>query len=147
MRTRRLVTIVREEGRYKEKVTRLSGKAEKGNLWIDYKVGIICLSGEHRLEFIEGHIPFLSLLLDLTRAYVLNCSLLPFFRLGFLCSLCRKIVAIGDNKNYSWTMVSFEKIESVARKIEEQTKAQAVFFFGSYARNQARMHSDVDLTS
>ena len=42
-------------------------------------------------------------------------------------------------------MVSFEKIENVARKIGEQTKAQAVVLFGSYARNQAGMQSDVDL--
>jgi predicted nucleotidyltransferase len=41
-------------------------------------------------------------------------------------------------------MVSFEKIENVAGKIGEQTKAQAVVLFGSHARNQAGMHSDVD---
>ncbi len=34
-------------------------------------------------------------------------------------------------------MVSFEKIENVTREIGEQTKAQAVVLFGSYARNQA----------
>jgi len=59
----------------------------------------------------------------------------------------RKIVARAGNKNCSRTMVSFEKIENVARKIGEQTKAQAVVLFGSCARNQAGMHSDVDLTS
>lgn len=42
-------------------------------------------------------------------------------------------------------MVSFEKIESVARKIGEQTKAQAVVLFGSHARKQASTESDVDL--
>ena len=82
---------------------------------------------------------------------ILNSELLAFtsyFFSGwaFLCSLCRKIVAIAGKKNYPWIMVSFEKIENVARKIGEQTKAQAVVLFSSYARNQAGMHSDVDLT-
>jgi predicted nucleotidyltransferase len=49
------------------------------------------------------------------------------------------------NENYPWIMVSFEKIEDVAKKIGEQTKAQAVVLFGSHARSQAGMHSDVDL--
>ena len=44
-------------------------------------------------------------------------------------------------------MVSFEKIENVARKIGDQTKAQAVILFSSHARNQAGMNSNVDLTS
>jgi predicted nucleotidyltransferase len=42
-------------------------------------------------------------------------------------------------------MVSFEKIENVARKIGDQTKAQAVILFGSYARSHASINSDVDL--
>ena len=97
------------------------------------------------MEFIEGGYIVSKSPSWLTKAYVLDCSLLPYLRLGFLCSLCRKIVAIGCNKNYPWIMVSFEKIESVARKIGEQTKAQAVVLFDSYALNQAGMHSDVDL--
>jgi predicted nucleotidyltransferase len=42
-------------------------------------------------------------------------------------------------------MVSFNEIENVARKIGEQISAKAVILFGSYARNQAGRHSDVDL--
>jgi hypothetical protein len=34
---------------------------------------------------------------------------------------------------------------SLCRKIGEQTKAQAVVLFGSHTRNQAGMHSNVDL--
>jgi predicted nucleotidyltransferase len=42
-------------------------------------------------------------------------------------------------------MVSFNDIESVAKKIGEQANAKAVILFGSYARNQPGKHSDVDL--
>ena len=41
-------------------------------------------------------------------------------------------------------MVSFSQIENAARQIGEQSNAQAVFLFGSYARNQAAKDSDVD---
>ena len=42
-------------------------------------------------------------------------------------------------------MVAFSEIEEVARKIGEQINAQAVVLFGSHARGQAGMNSDVDL--
>ena len=46
---------------------------------------------------------------------------------------------------YHSTMVAFNEIEVVARKIAEQTKAKAVVLFGSHARGQAGTDSDVDL--
>jgi len=42
-------------------------------------------------------------------------------------------------------MVSFNEIENVAKKIGQEINAEAVILFGSYARNQAGKHSDVDL--
>jgi len=42
-------------------------------------------------------------------------------------------------------MVRFNDIENVARKIGKQADAQAVILFGSHAREQAGIHSDVDL--
>jgi predicted nucleotidyltransferase len=52
----------------------------------------------------------------------------------------------GASKNrYHPAMVAFNEIEEVARKIGEQTKAEAVVLFGSHARGQAGANSDVDL--
>lgn len=56
-----------------------------------------------------------------------------------------KIVAITSKVNYHPVMVSFHEIKNVARKIGKQINARAVILFGSYARNQAGKHSDVDL--
>ena len=42
-------------------------------------------------------------------------------------------------------MVRLNDIEDVARKIGKKTEAQAVILFGSHARDQAGIHSDVDL--
>lgn len=49
------------------------------------------------------------------------------------------------NDNYYVTMVSFNEIENVAKKIGQEINAEAVILFGSYARNQPGKHSDVDL--
>ena len=49
------------------------------------------------------------------------------------------------NNNYYATMVSFNEIENVAKKIGQEIDAEAVILFGSYARNQPGKHSDVDL--
>ena len=42
-------------------------------------------------------------------------------------------------------MVAFSEIKEVARRIGQETGAEAVVLFGSHARGQAGMHSDVDL--
>ena len=42
-------------------------------------------------------------------------------------------------------MVAFNEIERVARRIGEQAGARAVVLFGSHARGQAGVDSDVDL--
>jgi len=42
-------------------------------------------------------------------------------------------------------MVAFSEIKDVARRIGQETGAEAVVLFGSHARGQAGMHSDVDL--
>jgi len=55
------------------------------------------------------------------------------------------MVAIAGQNNYHPIMVAFSEIEEVARRIGEQTEAKAVVLFGSHARGQAGMDSDVDL--
>jgi len=52
---------------------------------------------------------------------------------------------VTGNDNYYVTMVSFNEIENVAKKIGQEINAEAVILFGSYARNQPGKHSDVDL--
>jgi predicted nucleotidyltransferase len=52
---------------------------------------------------------------------------------------------VTGNNNYYATMVSFNEIENVAKKIGQEIDAEAVILFGSYARNQPGKHSDVDL--
>jgi predicted nucleotidyltransferase len=70
----------------------------------------------------------------------------PCPRSLFYCSrLYRKNVAVTGNDNYYATMVSFNEIENVAKKIGQEINAEAVILFGSYARNQPGKHSDVDL--
>lgn len=48
-------------------------------------------------------------------------------------------------EQYYLFMVAFNEIETVAKKIAEETKAKTVVLFGSYARGQAGKDSDVDL--
>jgi predicted nucleotidyltransferase len=55
------------------------------------------------------------------------------------------IFAIASNNSYHSIMVAFNEIEEVAKRIGEQTKAEAVVLFGSHARGQAGADSDVDL--
>jgi len=55
-----------------------------------------------------------------------------------------KDIAFNNRRNYHQIMVSFNQIENVARQIGERSNAQAVFLFGSYARNQSGRDSDVD---
>lgn len=55
------------------------------------------------------------------------------------------IVAMAGKNVYHPMMVAFNEIEEVARKIGKQAKAEAVFLFGSHARDQAGKNSDVDL--
>ena len=52
---------------------------------------------------------------------------------------------MASGSNYHLTMVAFNEIEKVARRIGERTQARAVVLFGSHARGQAGMNSDVDL--
>jgi len=60
-------------------------------------------------------------------------------------SVVNYIVAKATENSYYSSMVAFYEIEEVARKIGEHTRAKAVVLFGSHARGQAGMDSDVDL--